>query len=116
MTIRTVRPETLKDNGQELGDGESKILSISAAKTIEYWIDVESANAADFTFDFQTAQEKNGDPNSSFNSQSSLNITAPGVYSVVLNRVDHALGQQTKVAWSHLSGDMTFSIKSVVME
>ena len=106
-------------SSEKTASGNAASFDGSAARIIEYWINVTAIGAsADYDFNAQTSIQKLGStsPSPIFLTQKTLNITATGLYVIVINRVDHALGLLNRLSWVKNTTEITFDAKTVIVE
>jgi len=114
---REVVPDLLLPLVTQDGNLSTKELGNKSAKTIEFWVDVQALGASgNYDLNFQTSVVEKDGGATKFVTQETINVIATGVVVVILNRIDHALGQKYRVNLVKNTTTITLEIKTVILE
>jgi len=116
--IRQIRPDTLRANSLQDGSSNTREFSTKATKALEFWLNVTGIGASgDYDFEFETSMGEVDAAGAVWKSQvTTVNITATGLTNVLLNRIDHALGERARVSWVKNTTTVTFDLKTTNLE
>jgi hypothetical protein len=117
--IRQIRAESIRDNSLQDGSDNSDEFLTTTAKAIEFWFNTTALGASgDYDFFIETSMGKLNDAATAIWSQQgdTLNIAATGVVNVLINRIDHALGERFRVRWAKNTTTITFDLKAAILE
>jgi len=113
-----IRQETLKTSGEEAANGNSAQFNSKTAKAIEFWLNVTALGAAgDYDFIVETALGDVGAVNPVWSQQGdTVNVIATGIVNILINRIDHSLGERYRVRWVKNTTEVTFDLKAAILE
>lgn len=116
--LSQIRSETLKVTGEETASNNSAQFNSKTAKAIEFWLNVTALGVAgDYDFFVETSLGIPGDDDPVWSQQGdTVNVVATGIVNILINRIDHALGERFRVRWVKNTTEVTFDLKAAVLE
>ena len=111
----TLKPDKMKPlELAVVASANSPVVSVKTARTVEVWIELTNGAAGDFDFQLQAAIATAG-PFVNVGTPV-LNRVTDGIFAIVVNRADHALGTDLRLAYTANAGQFDIEAQIVRLE
>jgi hypothetical protein len=115
--LKQISPQNIRALAIQDGSDNTIEFNCKSAKAIELFLNVTAVGASgdyDFFIDTSLGNLNDGEP--VWFQQATVNIAAAQTVNMLINRIDHALGERFRIRWVKTTTTVTFSLKAAILE
>ena len=116
--LKQISPQEIRALAIQDGNDNTIEFNCKSAKAIEFFLNVTAVGASgDYDFFIETSMGKlNDGAEVWFQQGDTVNVIAASTVNILINRIDHALGERYRIRWVKNTTTITFSLKAAILE